>query len=140
MMTEEYDALLNEFVSTFESKEDDVLAVEKEYDTTLPSDYRSFLTTRGGGEGFVGEQYVILWSAKEIVPFNHGYEVKEYAPGLLLFGSNGGGEGFAFDLRKQCADIVIVPFVGMDLAQARSISSTFTGFLNKLREANGELL
>lgn len=139
-MSEEYETLLSEFVATSAGNEADVLAIEKAFTTQLPPDYRAFLLQKGGGEGFVGDQYVVFWRAEEIVPFNIGYEVNEYAPGLLLFGSNGAGEGFAFDLRDQRADIVMVPFIGMDLEQARSISHTFTGFLRKLKVSNGELL
>jgi hypothetical protein len=140
IMAEEYEALLSNFTATSEGNEQDILAIEQEYGISLPSDYRSFLIAKSGGEGFVGEQYLILWHAHEVIPFNHDYEVKEYAPGLLLFGSNGGGEGFAYDLRKQCGDIVMVPFIGMDLENAKSISSTFIDFLRKLKVANGELL
>ena len=138
-MAEKYESMLTEFAASSDGNEQDVVAVEHEYGTTLPSDYRAFLIAKGGGEGFVGKQYVILWRAKEIVPFNQDYEVEEYAPGLLLFGSNGGGEGFAFDLRKQCKDIVAVPFVGMSLKDAKSIAPSFTDFLEKLSQPNAEL-
>lgn len=139
-MAEDYETLLTDFTAANGGNEQDALAIEKEYGTSLPCDYRSFLIGRGGGEGFIGEQYLVLWHAHELVPFNRDYQVKEYAPGLLLFGSNGGGEGFAFDLRKQHANIVMVPFIGMDLKYAKSISLTFTGFLRRLKEVNGGLL
>ena len=138
-MIESYDAFLGEFVSTNPGKSEDVIAIEREHGTSLPEDYRTFLLSRGGGEGFLSEQYLILWNADQIVPFNVDYETSKYAPGLLLFGSNGGGEGFAFDLRKDCGDIVIVPFIGMSLKDAKSIASSYTGFLEKLSQPDAEL-
>jgi hypothetical protein len=66
----------------------------------MPNDYTSWLQRGNGGEGFLGESYVILWRADEIEPFNREYEVENYAPGLILIGSSGGGEGYAFDTRS----------------------------------------
>jgi hypothetical protein len=58
--------------------------------------------------------------------------VAEFAPGLFAFGTNGGGEAFAFDLRTSTMPIVMVPFIGMELSEARSIGTTFNGFLTAL--------
>jgi hypothetical protein len=69
----------------------------------LPPDYVEFITAMNGGEGFVGDNYVILWSVDELPRFNREYNVPEFAPGLVMFGSDGGGEGFGFDLRSQNA-------------------------------------
>jgi hypothetical protein len=61
---------------------------------TLPLDYVQFLHRMNGGEGFLGEHaYVALWRVEELRERNAGYEVAEFAPGLFLFGSNGGGRG-----------------------------------------------
>jgi hypothetical protein len=45
-----------------------------------------------GGEGSVGDTYVILWRIEELIEMSKAYDVAEYAPGLFLFGSDGGGE------------------------------------------------
>lgn len=67
----------------------------------LPPDYAEFMKKHNGGEGFIGDNYVILWRVEELAPFNRDYEVEQYAPGLIMFGSKGGGEAYAFDTRKQ---------------------------------------
>ena len=59
---------------------------------SLPGDYLEFLRQHNGGEGFVGDNYIIFWRAEELADFNREYEVDKYAPGILLFGSDGGGE------------------------------------------------
>src|SRR5438876_10095853 len=80
----------------------------------LPRDYVEFLQRSDGGEGFIGPNaYVILWQLSELVELNNAYQVEEYAPGLLIFGSNGGGEAYAFDTLASAMPIVSVPFVGM---------------------------
>jgi len=92
------------------------------------------LKKTNGGEGFIGENYLILWGVEELVQFNNEYEVQDYAPGLVLFGSDGGGEGYAFDTRKTPTSIVQVPFIGMDLMYARPRADSFSEFITKLAE------
>lgn len=98
----------------------------------LPADYVDFLRRHNGGEGFAGEHCVVLFKAEELKPFNDGYEVDEYAPGLVLFGSNGGGEGYAFDTRDGAMSVVRVPFIGMELRYATPIGESFTDMLVRL--------
>lgn len=92
---------------------------------SLPPDYLQFLRRHDGGEGFIGNNYLILWRSEELSSFNREYEVNQYAPGLLLFGSNGGGEGYGFDMRETDMPIVRVPFIGMDLQYATSVARSF---------------
>ncbi|WP_260427998.1 SMI1/KNR4 family protein [Burkholderia stagnalis] len=98
-------------------------------DISLPDDYLAFLRKNDGGEGFLGRDYLILWKAEDIVTFNREYEVDEYAPGLLIFGSNGGGEAYAFDTRVTPMQVVQVPFIGMDLADAIPVAESFSSLL-----------
>lgn len=106
--------------------------VESSLSHPLPSNYSRFLRENNGGEGFVSDSYLILWKAEELLDFNREYEVQKYAPGLFLFGSNGGGEGYGFDMRSPEMVVVMVPFVGMSLHYAKVIASDFDEFLRKL--------
>ena len=105
---------------------------ESQASLRLPEDFAQFLQQADGGEGFVGNAYVILWRVSELLEMNKGYQVGEYAPGLFLFGSDGGGEAFAFDTRAAAKPIVSVPFVGMELKLARPLGATFKAFLEEL--------
>jgi hypothetical protein len=82
--------------------------------STLPKSYIDFLKEHNGGEGFIGDNYIIFWKAEELVDFNREYEVKTYAPGIFLFASSGGGEGYGFDTDDAAMPIVRVPFIGME--------------------------
>jgi hypothetical protein len=104
----------------------------EELQCSPPADYVAFLRLHNGGEGFVGENYLILWKIEELKPFNDEYEVAEYAPGLLVFGSSGGGEGYAFDTRQDAWTVVRVPFIGMDLQYAIEVGRGFSDFLRQL--------
>jgi hypothetical protein len=101
----------------------------------LLPDYIQFLQEADGGEGFIGDAYVILWPVGELVEMNDTYPVAECAPGLFLFGSDGGGEAFAFDARFEPNQIVSVPFIGMELKLAQPLGSNFKAFLEALFES-----
>ena len=98
----------------------------------LPEDYQEFLRYANGGCGRIGIAYVDLWRIEELGQRNADYATAEFAPGLVLFGSDGGGEAFAFDTRMAPPVVVVVPFVGLDLASAELIAPSFTGFLERV--------
>src|SRR5262245_36498938 len=80
----------------------------------LPADYVEFLLSSNGAEGPIGQgSYVSVWPVEEVKVLNDEYAVNEFAPGLLLFGSDGGDTGYAFDTRFKEERVVEVPFVGM---------------------------
>ena len=99
---------------------------------SLPDDYLAFLRQANGGEGFVGAAYVILWRIEELLKFNEEYKAAEFAPELFLFGSNGGGEAFAFDLRFKEKPIVSVPFITLELEDAITMGANFREFIEAL--------
>src|SRR5262245_59858416 len=98
----------------------------------LPEAYLALLRLSNGGEGPLGVEpgWFRLWPVEEILALNRGYEVHEYLPGLFGFGSNGGGELFAFDTRRGPPwPIVMAPFIGMEKDTLVEIASDFAEFL-----------
>ena len=124
--------LLSKFNKNPPAQGNSIRDFESESGIKLPTEYVQFLEASDGGEGFLGEAYLILWRIGELKEMNKAYQVAEYAPGLLLFGSDGGGEAFAFDLRSGKSGIVSVPFVGMELSLARPLAENFDSFLEAL--------
>ena len=106
--------------------------MSSELGVPLPGEYLDFLRQHNGGEGFVGENYVVFWKAEELAQFNREYEVKQYAPGIILFGSDGGGEGYGFDTQVVGMPIVRIPFIGMDRRYATLITENFSDLFAKL--------
>ncbi len=108
---------------------------EKQLGLKLPAEYVDFLKLTNGGEGFMGKKaYVIFWGVEELASMNQSYEVTKYAPGLLIFGSDGGGEAYGFDTRIPQWPIVQVPFVGMAWNAAQSMGESFKVFLRRIYE------
>jgi SMI1 / KNR4 family (SUKH-1) len=94
----------------------------------LPDDYMAFLRRANGGEGFIGDRYVQLWKAEELVEMNRAYQTAELFPNLFFIGSDGGGEAYAFALSRTDATVFEVPFVGLP-TDASAIANSFDSFL-----------
>ena len=96
----------------------------------LPADYRAVMRRVNGGKATFGESAVRLWRAEDLAERNAGYEVREFAPGFTYFGSDGGGEGCAWDLRTdRKSNYVVLPFIGPDAESAVPCGNTFEEFL-----------
>jgi len=112
-----------------------IFECERHFGQEFLKDYRDFMMSSNGGEGFIGaNSYLRLWKIEELPLMNDGYETVKYFPGGLLFGTNGGLEAYGFDLRTPQVKIIEVPFIGMEWEDARLLSNTFNGFLNHLYE------
>ncbi|MCP4177198.1 MAG: hypothetical protein GY756_05470 [bacterium] len=48
----------------------------------VPEEYLNFLEFCNGGEGFIGEEYLILYKAEEIQQKNLDYAVSDIIPGI----------------------------------------------------------
>ncbi|MHC1667635.1 SMI1/KNR4 family protein [Stenotrophomonas maltophilia] len=98
----------------------------------LPESYIEFLKSHDGGEGCIGDNYMIFWKAEELVDFNREYEVETYAPGIFLFASDGGGEGYGFDALDAAKPIVRIPFIGMSRQYVISVASDLPDLFARL--------
>ena len=111
-------------------------AAEKELGFNFPDDYKAFMSKHAGGEGFIGEHYLILWRATELATFNREYEFPIYVSALVAFGSNGGGEAFAFDTRTSPPAVVMVPFIGMSYEDSIKVADSFDALLARMHKAD----
>lgn len=111
-----------------------IASVDATIRSFLPQDYLDFVRRSDGGEGFIGDEYLILWRIEELDEFNRDYEVHEYLTDVVLFGSNGGGEAFGFRKSKTRADIVRVPFVGMSPDLCVKAAASFAELVSGVEE------
>jgi hypothetical protein len=132
-MTESYTKYLVDLKLNDTSSNTSITAVEESLKVHLPSDYLSFIKQHNGVVGPIGENsFLNLWSLDILVKYNEGYGVNEFAPGLILFGSDGGDTAYAFDTRDNRMPIVEVPFIGMDLDEVKRCGNSFVEFLKYL--------
>ena len=103
-------------------------ALSKVVSVELPGDYLELMACTDGLEGFVGSNYLSLWPSEHV----RLYGVYDSIPFLLFIGSNGAGEGYAYDTRAKDMPIVNVPFIGMSPAMIRVMGSSLEEFLQRL--------
>ena len=66
-----------------------------------------------------------LWPADELDYWNEQYQVAKCAPGVVGFGSNGGGDMLAFDADGR---VVLVPFIGMEIENSQLVAPSWLEF------------
>lgn len=97
----------------------------------LPEDYLAFLRASDGAEGPIGESsYVMLDGVDELLLENEG--MKAIQRGFFIFGSNGGEEAYAFELRSGAMRVVETPYDVMGLDEPTVRAQSFTEFLRYL--------
>lgn len=130
-MNEEYKIYLDNFDRNEKIDITRILEVEKELKVKFPIDYVDFMQEFNDGEGFVGKEYLIMYKMHEIIEVNDDCQVSEYVPGIILFGSNGGGEHFAFDYRGSEIKYIIIPSM-LDYDDIIIQSTTLKAFFKRL--------
>jgi hypothetical protein len=133
-MNDQIIEFFNNFLKKPEANKEDIKRACATLSFTPPADYIDALQFSNGGEGFINRSYFRLYSIEELVTLNEAYQVKTFAPGLIIFGSTGGGEAFAFDTRKAPIELLQIPFIPMDLEYGKSLGQTLTEFLHSLSE------
>ncbi|MDZ4362158.1 SMI1/KNR4 family protein [Brevundimonas sp.] len=79
----------------------------------LPPDYIEFLTKWDGGEGFIGNHYVVVHGPALSQGTNAAHA--EFGNPIQFLGGDGGGEAIGFDLREgQQFQLVMAPLIGTD--------------------------
>lgn len=109
--------------------------LEAEINFTLPVDYFTYMLDSNGGEGSIGESYLNLWKIEDLKELNEAYGVQDFAPGLLIIGSDGGDTAYCIDTRFENKLFVSVPFIGMDLSEVRECGKNLKEFLEYLIRA-----
>jgi len=103
----------------------------------VPADFTAALTEYGGREGFLGQCYLRLYRLAELLSVNEAFAVPRYAPGLLIFGSDGAGEAYAFELGT--GRILMVPFVPLGMDDAQVVGNDFIHFVGRLADSGTTL-
>jgi hypothetical protein len=98
----------------------------------LPPEYRALIDSLGAGEGFIATRFLRLYPLDELAAANRAYDVLTYLPQHLLFGSDGGGQAFLFELSDGPVRVVEVPFIPLDPAYATATYEDFVAFMEAI--------
>ncbi|MCA9314898.1 MAG: SMI1/KNR4 family protein [Planctomycetes bacterium] len=110
-----------------------IAEAERDLGVRLPHGYRDLLLRFNGLEGFVGPEscYLVLHPIEFVG--SHQYE-PNIVPGLIVVGSDGGGEAFGFLQEESGGSLFArVPFIGDGLASMDRLATTFEGFIERIR-------
>jgi hypothetical protein len=134
-MTQLLEKLANSFNTVPPATPSAIETAEKFFNLKLPNDYKEFLQFSNGLEGETTDNYLVLWSAEELVELNQAYNVKEFVSNIILIGSDGAEDTFGFDTTNMA--IVKLPFIGMGHIPNEKLSETFNAFLaSQIKEVN----
>ena len=134
-MTQLLEKLANSFDTVSPATPSAIETAEKFFNLRLPTDYKEFLQFTNGLEGETTDNYLVLWSAEELVELNQAYNVKEFVSTIILIGSDGAEDAFGFDTTNMT--IVKLPFIGMGHIANEKLFDTFGDFLSsQIKEEN----
>jgi hypothetical protein len=120
-------------------QESDLATAEAALGITLPVDYRQYLMLENGSIEQSDDTYIELWCLEVVAQINtsDAYGLGESLPGLLLIGSDGGGELLGLDLRTAPAQVVLVNAISGSWDEASYQTDSVSAFLAHLRSGGG---
>jgi cell wall assembly regulator SMI1 len=109
-----------------------IASVSKVLGLQFPKEYEQLLLIANGASGFLAAdgRYLLVYPIEKLPELNKGYLFSELCPHLVLFGSDGGANGFSFDTREQAMPVAMSDFVCPD--EARVVATSFAEFLLRL--------
>lgn len=106
-----------------------IKVVEQKLNIKFPKDYINFMLKYNGGSGVINNNYIIIYKIDDC------YKNEEIFPNLIYFGSDGGGEAYAFDQNDNMS-IIKVPFICDDVDKCKTIIGNFNDLLEVLKKSN----
>lgn len=136
-MAELQDILRTKWQSTATDALFDTGPVPQPFLDVLPRDYLAAVREFGGREGHLGTHYLRLHQIEELAAFNTAYDVAAAIPEVIIFGSDGALEAFAFTLNELA--VVRIPFIPLRPENAQVIARSFTDFITLMHDTGPSL-
>ena len=136
-MTESMQELLADVRLAPEGASEDRLAIaEEKMDCGLPPDVKALLAEHDGGEGTLGprKRPIELWPIERIAAECEAQEVTRAVPGLALFGSDGGSEGYGYLPRLQRGRYGRISLLAAGAHEFESLGDSLEELLRALAE------
>jgi hypothetical protein len=110
-----------------------IRTTESALGVSLPTDYRRVLGEHDGGEGWVGDgAFLRLWPVTQLVEKNRELEANRLLPGVVLIGTDGGGELYAIETKASAYKRY--PAVGLSRELGAQLGNSWDEFLAALAE------
>lgn len=112
------------------ASEETIIEIEGKLDLIFPLDYRKFLLTTNGFEGFVGKSCARFERVEGIIEMIEGYELPSW---VVSIGSDGGAEMYIIDRKEEEYKFGMLPFI-FDDNDFIPLGTTFEQFIKRLFE------
>lgn len=122
--------LLRELQLSKRPSDQEITELMAKIDFEIDVNYLSFIKTHNGGDGFVNDSFLQLWSIKDLILLNPYCEANidnGYSNSIFFIGSNGSDTGYG--IKKETGSFIDVPFIDMSDAEARDCGRNFLEFL-----------
>ncbi|CAD7803769.1 hypothetical protein CHRY9390_01128 [Chryseobacterium aquaeductus] len=110
-------------------------AIEDKIGFELPQDYKDYSIEYDEHEGFIGEEFIRLWSPENLIDWNTDYQIFENLPKTIAIGDNGNGEfiGIQF-IENGNYEIILSTYIDLDPEFNIEIGKSFTDFIERLSQ------
>lgn len=108
--------------------------IDKINNVTLPEEYLEFMKKHNGGEGDIGNTYLVLFPLEELQEINEDYCMEEYLPNHIIIGNNGSGELYGLNSN---GEYFVVPYI-IEEEYLTILGSTINEFYGKANAFWGE--
>lgn len=107
--------------------------LEQQLNVVLPADYKQFLLWSNGGEGPIGDSYLVLWPVEKVAQLNEDYQVVKYLPDVIIIGTDGGGSGYGLLYKAgTSASLITVPLGDLGSESISILGDSFSVGLQSL--------
>jgi hypothetical protein len=115
-----------------------VTSAERALGFKFPDLVRQVYAMSDGLEGRLAPaaRYFILWTPELVVAQNEAHDEQKEGRKLVLFGSDGGDEVFAFDLEREGPPVLALPSIGIWSEDALACGRDFAEFIDRLATNN----
>jgi len=108
--------------------------LESKLECALPQDYKDFLLTTNGFDGFIGDFYAVFEPVDKIFECTEN-NCSEFFPWAIYIGSNMNLEMFVIDKRTNPYTYGLLPFIADD-EDFIPLSNDFESFIKRLFDDN----
>jgi len=98
-----------------------IIEIEEYFKCSLPKEYAAFISQHNSEM----EGDVYLYLLEDLVERNECYETKEYAPGYINIGNDGGGMAFIIKLDESNPAVYAVDHGSMDPEESQLVCRGF---------------
>lgn len=122
----------NDFANCYHppASNEQIELLESQLGFSLPSDYKDFLFSTNGFEGWIGPSYAIFASTEEVLSTTQDFS-RQFFPWAIFLGSDGGGEMYVLDTRFIPMRFGMLGFIADD-NDFKPLGNCFDQFIKRL--------